>query len=73
MRLDVIDVTAADNQTPTAIRFTYQKNGTTESQTFYKGDNWPNPNTALGELFPFHTQITTDGRPAVSVHAERNI
>ncbi len=71
MRLDVIDVTAADNQTPTAIRFTYQKNGTTESQTFYKGDNWPNPDTALGELFPFHTQITTDGRPAVSVHAER--
>lgn len=71
MRMDVIDVVSADNQTPTAIRFTYLKNGSTESQTFYKGSTWPDPDSDAGQEFPFHTQTTADGRPAISVYAER--
>lgn len=71
MRLDVIDVAAADNQTPTAIRFTYFKNGSAESVEFYKGDTWPDPDSSAGQEFPFHTQTTADGRPAMGVYAER--
>ena len=71
MSMDVIDVVSADNQTPTAIRFTYRKNGATESQTFYKGSTWPSPDSDAGKEFPFHTLTTADGRPAISVYAER--
>lgn len=77
MRLDVIDVVSATDQTPTTIRFSYWKDipddgigGFMVTETFSKGDNWPNQNQPDGESFPFHVENSYSGRPCIAVYAE---
>lgn len=74
MRLDIIDVVSAQNQTPTSIRFTYSDSSDGSSlvqETFTKGDNWPDLGSNAGDLFPFHVEIAATGRPCISIYTER--
>lgn len=74
MRLDIIDVVSASNQTPTAFRITYvnNSNGTSlATETFTKGSNWPDLGSNEGDLFPFHVEISATGIPCIAVYTAR--
>lgn len=81
MRLDVMDVVSSSDQTPTEIRFSYAAtipatNGVgttiaTVTETFAKGDNWPDLSDVGGDTFPFHVENSASGRPCIAVYLER--
>lgn len=78
MRLDVTDVVSSTDQTPTEIRFSYWKDdpgdgvgGFMVTETFTKGDNWPDIIDAGGQSFPFHVDNSYSGRPCVAIYVEK--
>lgn len=71
MRLEVTDVVSSTDQTPTRIVFRYSKNGTITEEEYAKGSTWPAPESEEGLAFPFHTDTTADGRPAIRFHSDR--
>ena len=78
MRLTVTDVVSSADQTPTQIEFSYYASdpanpsaGGMVTETFTKGDNWPEETEAEGETFPFHVENSASGRPSIAIHAER--
>ncbi|BDS08512.1 hypothetical protein NT6N_35520 [Oceaniferula spumae] len=78
MRLDIIGVTSATDQTPTSIRFSYWADvpndgygGYMVTETFTKGSNWPDVGSDEGQTFPFHVQNSATGYPCVAIYLER--
>ncbi|MBT8037478.1 MAG: hypothetical protein KJO21_08030 [Verrucomicrobiae bacterium] len=78
MRLDVTDVVSADDQTPTQIQFSYWSDipddgleGVMVTETFSKGDNWPDLTDDGGLTFPFHVESSTMGRPCIAIYLDQ--
>lgn len=72
MRLRILEVAGANDQTPIEIQFYYrQTNNSRTSTTFTRGSNWPHETDPGGDLFPFQTEMLALGRHALIYHPER--
>ncbi|GAA5497457.1 hypothetical protein Rhal01_03653 [Rubritalea halochordaticola] len=73
MKLDVVAVRGAADQTPTEILFTYKSAGEDISLRFSKADgSWPDPDPDQSlETFPFHVISTVPGRPSIELNIAR--
>ena len=72
MTLEVLNVAAANDQTPTQIRFTYRNSSNSVATvTYTRGTTWPTEVETGGNTFPFQSTKLDSTRNALIVYMNR--
>ena len=72
MTLEIVNVQAAGDQTPTVIRFSYRDSGNSiVTATYSRGTTWPAEAETGGDTFPFQSAKLDNTRNALIVYMNR--